>query len=359
MNETRVGERTEPTLDGIMTVCDGRPVFATPVCARIFGFDSVSEFLGIRDVAELIAPCHHSRLAALMTRTLAGTAEPFAIDLLGLKPDGSTVMVAARSLPARWNGGDAVQISVHGSLPDSIADRQEVEALQRLASAVAHDLNNFLLPIVLAADLTREDNPTGDKLRANMDRILHAAGSARDLTEALRRYSSLQPTDIRPVSLGDLLDSVVGEMRAQAPAGIDISASHRVAAVSVEGDVGQIRELVTQVICNAVEALGDRPGTVRVELDRSDGGQGDKASRPRFARITVRDDGPGLDAKTLARAFEPLFTTRKDGHAKGLGLAVARAIACGHRGDISIANAPDGGASTTVLLPISGDAADR
>ena len=103
-------------------------------------------------------------------------------------------------------------------------------------------------------------------------------------------------------------------------------------------DRGQIRQVVFNVIKNAAEAAGPAGG-VDVEIGGSDG----------VVEVAVRDDGPGLAPDARGRLFEPFFTTKPTG--TGLGLAVSRAIARAHGGDIEVRNGEAGGAVFTLRLP--------
>ena len=108
---------------------------------------------------------------------------------------------------------------------------------------------------------------------------------------------------------------------------------------TVDGHPSKLRQVLSNLIRNAAEAAG-RGGAVEVSLEGVAGGG---------AVLSVRDTGPGLDAGALSRLFEPFFTTKDRG--TGLGLAVSRAIARAHGGEIEAENSPQGGAAFTVRLP--------
>jgi signal transduction histidine kinase len=143
------------------------------------------------------------------------------------------------------------------------------------------------------------------------------------------------------VDLRELCDDVSGSLRVAAqPSCAHLSVEGAAHAV---GDRARLRQVVFNLVKNAAESAGPK-GHVNVAVRLS----GD------VAEVAVSDDGPGLDPQARARVFEPFFTTKPDG--TGLGLAVSRAIARAHRGDIEIRSEANAGAVFTLTLPRSPEA---
>jgi CheY-like chemotaxis protein len=126
---------------------------------------------------------------------------------------------------------------------------------------------------------------------------------------------------------------------------------------SVEGDASQIQQLVMNLILNAVEATGEKPGTVRVTTRLTEVHPGDRVNdlRPtppppgRYVVIEVADVGCGMSEEVKAQIFDPFFTTKFTG--RGLGLAAALGIVRGHKGAIDVESVEHEGSTFTVLLP--------
>jgi signal transduction histidine kinase len=122
----------------------------------------------------------------------------------------------------------------------------------------------------------------------------------------------------------------------------------------VDADGGQIEQVLTNLVMNAVQAM-DRPGTVEVQLDHvhttppadHGGPDGD------FVRVCVRDEGRGIAPEHLPHVFEPFFTTKDVGEGTGLGLSIAYGILREHGGWITAKSEPGRGAELAFCLPTS------
>jgi signal transduction histidine kinase len=114
-------------------------------------------------------------------------------------------------------------------------------------------------------------------------------------------------------------------------------------------DPGQIQQVVVNLATNALQAIGDRMGTITVALSESGN----------FIRLRVADTGCGMDAETRDRIFEPFFTTKNVGEGTGLGLSVVHGIVTNHGGLIEVGSQPGKGTEFTILLPVLGPVASR
>jgi signal transduction histidine kinase len=128
--------------------------------------------------------------------------------------------------------------------------------------------------------------------------------------------------------------------------------------VATEGDATQIRQVVMNLIINAADVVNEQGRiVVRVGVEHMSGEQlravdcADDAIPGDFAFLDVEDNGPGIDAATLARIFQPFFTTKPTGH--GLGLAAVQGIVHGHRGALRVRSTVGAGTSFRVWFPLA------
>jgi nitrogen fixation/metabolism regulation signal transduction histidine kinase len=167
----------------------------------------------------------------------------------------------------------------------------------------------------------------------------------RDMVNAFSDYARAPALALVPLDLNQLVREVAWLYRSQ-----DGQPALRLeldeAVQTVEADALRVRQLLHNLLRNAQDALEQTPGGLVEIATRLAVGPGD---RP-MAEITVTDNGPGIDAETLPRVFDPYVTTKTKG--TGLGLAIVKRLVEEHGGTVSATNLPGGGARITVRLPL-------
>lgn len=214
---------------------------------------------------------------------------------------------------------------------------ERLAAVGQMAAAVGHELRNplaaltnalYLLRAQLGPDLRPE---TEASLAVAEQQVARATALADDMTAFVRPRPPLR----RPVELHTLVEEVLDTVRP--PCGVDVV--RRVEPVVLAGDRSQLATLLTNLLVNAYDAVGEQ-GVVQVTATAGDG----------TAELVVADSGHGIDEAMLGRIFEPFATTKTRG--TGLGLAIARRVVEDHGGRISCASQPGRGTTMTVRLPL-------
>lgn len=218
---------------------------------------------------------------------------------------------------------------------------ERLATIGQLAASIGHDLRNPLGVIESSLFILRRRIGEDDPTRRHLDKISDQVGSCNHIVTDLLELARDRPPKWADVSLRDAWAAARESMNAPA----NVTVRENLAAPVVRADPGLLQQVLTNLLSNAVIALEGRSGTVWLSSARTPGGR---------VRIEVRDDGPGFSAEALARAFEPLFTTRARG--TGLGLAMVQSVIGRHGGAVSAANHPDGGAVVTVELDAPGAA---
>ncbi len=247
-----------------------------------------------------------------------------------------------------------------------LRESQKMEALGTLAGGVAHDFNNIVAAIMGNAELACQDIEPAHPAQESLGEILKASRRAKDLVQQILAFGRRQVLERRVISLAPVVEESVRLLRSTLPARVSLSVECMPDAPMVLADATQVEQVLLNLCANAWQVVQERghAGVIEVRLDahvvaaarpkqperRSMGGRA--ALRPgRYARLTVRDNGSGMDEATRARIFEPFFTTKPAGEGTGLGLAVVHGIVQGHEASIEVQSAPGKGASFSVYFP--------
>ncbi len=250
-------------------------------------------------------------------------------------------------------------------LEQQLRNAQKMEAIGTLAGGIAHDFNNVLGAIlgntVLAEDELAPDHPA----RRRLAHIGRAGQRARELVRQIMAFSRRQPQLLRRQAAQPLVEECIGLLRSTLPASAQLRVLLCDEPLHVLADSTQVEQVLMNLCTNAWQALRGSSGRIGVTLDVYEGpkpdglGAGFGAWQPgRYARVTVSDNGCGMDAETLQRVFDPFFTTKPKGEGTGLGLAVAHGIVAEHRGALTVHSLPGKGTRFELLLPLvaGGDA---
>jgi PAS domain S-box-containing protein len=235
---------------------------------------------------------------------------------------------------------------------------ERMESLGRMASGVANDFNNLLLGVLGRASLALVDPPADPVLRERLRGIETAARNASHVANQLMAHAGQGRFTLEPLDLDEIAD------RAAEPIDAEIASRAETARVrhgdlpSVEGDRTQLRQAITNLIVNALEATPRGGGRVVISTGVADldaaalrGARPEGAASPgRFAYVDVADEGVGMDVASSRRLFDPFFTTKRGG--RGLGLPAVMGALRTHRGCIQVTSVRGKGTSFRIYLPV-------
>ncbi len=216
---------------------------------------------------------------------------------------------------------------------------QKMEAVGQLAAGVAHEFNNLLQALMSMATIARLRATDQEiaKLGSEMEtQIKRGAG----LTQQLLQFSRQHPLEKTDLDIREHIERASGLLHHLLPENIRIVVKISSEPLSIEGDAGQIQQVLLNLAINARDAMPDG-GTLTLRAGRIQ----------RDVFLEVEDTGQGMDEATEARIFEPFFTTKETGKGTGLGLAVAYGIVKHHGGRIEVESAPGQGSRFRVLIP--------
>lgn len=240
---------------------------------------------------------------------------------------------------------------------DALIAEERLDAQAALAGKLAHDLNNILGAILGHASLMKMELEDGAVSAESVEEVLDASRRAKALLARCLAFSRRSLCDLQLHAPAALAREALTVARTFAPLGLELALTIAPEAegVLLRVDGPQIREVLTELLRNALEAMAGISGSVDVQVDVV-GGQGadcdSSASTQRAVRITVRDSGPGVAPAIRRRLFEPFVTTKSGHRSAGLGLAVALGVVRGHGGTLICDSRPGEGATFVVRLPV-------
>jgi signal transduction histidine kinase/CheY-like chemotaxis protein len=283
-----------------------------------------------------------------------------------LHPDGTLhwvegkgqVLYDAEGKPDRMLGVCS-EITQRKQTEEAVRQSQKLESLGVLAGGIAHDFNNLLTGVIGGTSLALEGLDPQDLTSQLLKNVLEAGERAASLTRQLLAYAGKGQFVIEPIDVSDLILQSRELLSQAVPKKVQLRLQPARNLPLVYADRSQLHQLLLNLVINGAEAIGDdRIGTVQVntavvEVRRPEGGRSTEVPSDLGAGehvvITVSDSGCGMDHATLARAFDPFFSTKFTG--RGLGLSAVQGIVRGMKGAIQVQSTPGRGSVFTVFLP--------
>nr|MCU0564441.1 ATP-binding protein [Desulfobacterales bacterium] len=296
----------------------------------------------------------------------------------GLPPEGATweeehpssgrwQLCYARTLA--WVDGRPVRIQIatditrlkelesnNRNIQAHLQQAQKMEAIGTLAGGIAHDFNNILTAVLGYTEIALMEVADGAPVRRSLDQVLQAGNRARELVKQILTFSRQTGHELKPVELNPIVQEALAMMRASLPSTITI-VQRLDSRSAVMADPTQIHQVLINLCTNAAHAMSGRAGELFVGLDEVEPDDAFLARHPELApgtcqRLTVRDNGHGIEPDIRERIFEPFFTTKARGDGTGMGLSVVLGIVRSHKGAITVDSVPGKGSTFQVYLPI-------
>ena len=233
----------------------------------------------------------------------------------------------------------------------------KMEALGTLAGGFAHDFNNYLLAIIGYAELARSELPSDAAAREHLDEVLATSERAKELVGKILKFGRKSDSKLSRLDSAAVVTEGVELLRAVLPANVQLVEEIDLLAGEIHANANQLHQVLLNLGSNAVDAMrttgGDlRISLVRVEVDASLAADVQLARPGTCVRLTISDDGAGMDEATMSRAFDPFFTTKDFGGGAGLGLSVVHGIMGAHGAGVSVESTPGEGTTFQIYLPV-------
>jgi PAS domain S-box-containing protein len=241
------------------------------------------------------------------------------------------------------------------NLEEQLRHAQKMEAIGTLAGGIAHDFNNLLMAIQGRTSLMLSDIAPGHLHYEYLRGIEDVVKGATDLTKQLLGFARGGKYEVLPTNMNELINKTV-VMFGRTKKDVEIDTRFEKDLWTVEVDRGQMRQVLLNMFVNAGQAMPEG-GWLTITTNNEELGPPNTESfdiHPgRFVKITVTDNGIGMDQATRQRIFDPFFTTKKKERGTGLGLASAYGIMRNHGGFIDVFSESGKGTSFSLYLPSS------
>jgi PAS domain S-box-containing protein len=247
-------------------------------------------------------------------------------------------------------------------LENQLIRSQKLEAIGTLSSGIAHDFNNILNIIMGNAGLIESYPNDGEMLRSRIGAIKTASTRAARLVQQLLTFARKSDIERRTIDLNDVINEIARLLNETFPKTITVALDLDPSNPRLHADPNQLHQVFLNLSLNARDAM-PQGGEYSISL-KTIRSADLKAIVPstgvdRYAVITLKDSGTGIDADIVKQIFDPFFTTKEIGKGTGLGLAVALGIVENHGGQILVSSSPGSGTEFRVYLPVLDDDTPR
>jgi len=250
-----------------------------------------------------------------------------------------------------------IDLTERKKLEDQLRQAQKMEAIGQLAGGVAHDFNNILAAILLQLDFLKQDFDLKAEVLAGLEEIKNEAKRAANLTRQLLLFSRRSTLETKVLDINEVVANLLKMLGRLLGENVTLVFERRNNLNPIEADAGMLDQVLVNLAVNARDSM-PKGGRITlaaeaIEMDNRMAVVNPDRRPGRFVRISISDEGCGMDASILKRIYEPFFTTKPAGKGTGLGLATVYGIVTQHRGWVEVESEVGKGTTFTVYFPES------
>lgn len=282
-------------------------------------------------------------------------------ELRETRKDGSEIVVASRWAVQKDDEDRPIafletnsDVTEQVRLGQQLREAQKLEAIGTLSSGIAHDFNNILAAVIGFAELALNKAPVDSRLHRYLSQIMKAGMRGSELVRHILAFARTGEQTKQPIRLSAIIKESIRLLRASVPATIDIRQDFRAASDVILADAAQIQQIVINLATNAVHAMGEKGGILKITLANVTALSSDTSvllQPGEYVVLTLSDTGTGIPKAIREHIFEPFFTTKERGEGTGLGLAMVHGIVKSHGGEVMVSSTVGEGSTFTVYFP--------
>jgi PAS domain S-box-containing protein len=328
---------------------DATILYANPAVAILLGYDSASELVGL-PMSSFLDQASLTTMGMRLQRMRETGERLTPREYPALRRDGTTVVAEISSIFVEYEGAPAVlafarDVTERTRLRAQLAHADRLASLGMMAAGIAHEINNPLAFVMLAADmLERDPASAGESARELVHNIRVGVRRIATIVRELRTFGQYEEETPGPVDLPAVIESAVSITAHEVRPRARLRREHGVLP-AVLGVSMRLEQVFVNLLLNASHAIDD--GRTDGEIVVS------ALARDRDIVVEVRDNGSGIEPQLLPRIFEPFVTTRPAGDGVGLGLSICRDIVARWGGRIEAESTVGRGTTLRVTLPLA------
>ncbi|MBU0992785.1 MAG: PAS domain S-box protein [Proteobacteria bacterium] len=361
-SEARFREMAEMLPEAIFEAnSDSVLTYSNQVALHFFGYNEKDLLNGI-NITDLIVPYQRDIVRANLEKRKGSTKRGI-VEYTGLKKDGSTFpilfQIASVIKNERLIGfrGIIIDITDRKRVEEELRRMQSLESLGTIAGGIAHDFNNLLMSVFGNVEVAKLNLTENHHASVYLEKANQALENARKLTSQLITFAKGGDPLFEKLDIGRLVTDTVKFILSGSHINFDFDLPNDLKPVN--GDKGQISQVISNLVINARQAMHEGGGDLYVAGRNIEDFQDEAAPHlaGQFVKLSIRDNGAGISEKITEKIFDPYFTTKED--CRGLGLPIAHSIISKHKGHIRFDSNPGEGATFTVFLPADTAEADE
>ncbi|MFN8492684.1 MAG: response regulator [Caldilineaceae bacterium] len=350
----------ETSIDGIaMLDADQAFIYLNAAFATLYGYKKPEQLLG-KSWRLLYSENEQQRIDQELIPQLAQNGK-WRGEAIGRRLDESQFQQEISLVLAETGEITAVvrDITERRDAEEALQRSQKLESLGVLAGGIAHDFNNFLAGMLGQISLAKAKLPGENPAYRHIEKAITSATRAADLTRQLLAYAGKGNFQVSRVNVNNVIHDNISLLETVVPKQVQLSFELNPTLPNIEADIGQIQQVVMNLIMNAAEAVGDKHGQVTVRSDICTIAEqmnsenhyigAEKLPPGTYVSLAITDDGAGMDKKVIDRIFDPFFSTK--GHGRGLGLSATLGIIRAHKGGLQVESQIGHGSTFRVFLP--------
>ncbi|MBM9606472.1 hybrid sensor histidine kinase/response regulator [Desulfopila inferna] len=365
-SEEKYRSLLENANEGVAVIQDERIVYGNSQLLAITGYGKDE----IRSTAYLdnVYEDDKATIKSLFSLLSEGKEFPRDKELRILNRDREVRWLRINAVMLDWNDKPAVMVlvtdvteqnrlqQINKEMEAHVFQAQRMESIGTLAGGIAHDFNNLLSAILGYSQLTMEELPPGSREYENLKMVIAAGERANDLVNQILTFSRKKDEKKQPIQVSFVAKEAVKMLRSSIPPHIEIYQDIQTDKF-IEIDPSQMHRIIMNLCANSYQSMLDSGGEIRVilaahKITEKEQEYVDVALPPGdYLRLTVTDNGSGINPAHIDKIFDPYFTTKELDRGTGLGLSVVYGIVKAVGGEIKVKSTPGKGTRFDLFFP--------